>query len=197
MPSLFTRNRMKTVVLSSLLAAMVSFSAHAGIYPFSWNDTGPIPQGGPTFSVEHTISTVPSDLTISSIELFLTFNDSTSLTGDGTGIQGLLTLGTDVSSPFVGFYPVGTSIQGAQRVYDVVFSGASGSPGAGFNGLDPDDTWGLVLWDNATSAFQNGLVGWELDITAVPEPVNVALAVFGVCLAGAGAGRWALRRARA
>jgi hypothetical protein len=36
----------------------------------------------------------------------------------------------------------------------------------------------LVLWDNSTSGIENGLVSWRLDITAVPEPVTVALGVF-------------------
>jgi hypothetical protein len=41
----------------------------------------------------------------------------------------------------------------------------------------------LNLWDTSTSGIENGLVGWTLDVTAVPEPVNVALAVFGGLLA--------------
>jgi hypothetical protein len=66
----------------------------------------------------------------------------------------------------------------------VTFSGASGTPGAGFNGLDPNDTWALVLWDKSTSGIENGLVSWSLDITAVPEPVTLALICFGALAAG-------------
>jgi hypothetical protein len=36
--------------------------------------------------------------------------------------------------------------------------------------------------------------GWSLDITAVPEPVNVALGLFGVLFAGITAVRWWLNR---
>ena len=60
----------------------------------------------------------------------------------------------------------------------MTFPGSSGNPGTGFNGLNPNSTWSLVLWDNSTSGIENGLVGWSLDITAVPEPVNVALGIF-------------------
>jgi hypothetical protein len=45
--------------------------------------------------------------------------------------------------------------------------------------LNPNNTWGLVLWDNGHSGIENALVGWRLDITAVPKPVNVALICFG------------------
>jgi hypothetical protein len=44
--------------------------------------------------------------------------------------------------------------------------------------LNPNSTWGLVLWDNSSSGIENALVSWTLDITAVPEPENVALGCF-------------------
>jgi len=47
-----------------------------------------------------------------------------------------------------------------------------------FAGLNPNGTWTLFFAD--LSAGDVGtLQGWSLDITAVPEPVNVALAIFG------------------
>ena len=172
----------KLAALSSLLAALLGLSAHAGVYPFPFTDSGPIPQGGTVFSVEHTISGI--EHVITSVELILTFNDKTSLLGNSSGIQGLLNLGTLASSPFVSFQPVVTSTtSNGNRIYDVTFSGASGTPGAGFNGLDPNGTWGLVLWDSGTTGIENGLVSWSLDITAVPEPVTVALICFGALAA--------------
>jgi hypothetical protein len=167
----------KLAVLSSLLAGLFSLSVQATLYPFTYSDSGAIPQGGTPFSVEHAIGGIASSIT--SVEIILTFNDSSSLPGGPSGIQGLLNLGTDPSSPFVSFNPtLGTAGSGSQRIYDVTFSGTSGTPGTGFSGLDPNSTWGLVLWDNSSSGIPNGLVGWSLDITAVPEPVNVALGVF-------------------
>jgi hypothetical protein len=180
----FMNNHTKLTVLSSLLAALLSLSAQAGVYQYRPPGSGPIPQGGTAFSTEFTI---PASIehVITSVELILTFNDNASLRGDSTGIQGLLNLGTLSSSPFVSFQPVVTSTaSNGNRIYDVTFSGASGTPGAGFNGLDPNNTWALVLWDNSTSGIENGLVSWSLDITAVPEPVTLALICFGALAAG-------------
>jgi hypothetical protein len=183
MKASFIYKHTKLAVLSSLLAALLGLSARAGVYPFPFTDSGPIPQGGTVFSVEQTIGGI--EHVITSVELILTFNDTTSLLGNSSGIQGLLNLGTEASSPFVSFQPVVTSTTShGNRIYDVTFSGAYGTPGAGFNGLDPNSTWGLVLWDNGTTGIENGLVSWRLDITVVPEPVTVALICFGA-LAGA------------
>jgi hypothetical protein len=176
----FMSKHTKLAILSSLSAALFSLSAQAGIYGYTWNGSVPypqIPQGGTTLSFQHTFAGI--DYIITSVELILTFNDNASLTGPLiSGIQGHLILGTDVSSPYVNFYPVATSSSGQERIYDVTFSGPSDSPGTGFNGLNPNSTWGLVLWDNSSSGIENALVSWTLDITAVPEPENVALGCF-------------------
>ncbi len=46
-----------------------------------------------------------------------------------------------------------------------------------FNGLDPNGTWTLFFADRS-AGDQSTLVGWSLEITTVPEPVNVALGIF-------------------
>jgi hypothetical protein len=46
-----------------------------------------------------------------------------------------------------------------------------------FNNLNPNGTWTLFFSD-VSSGAQSQLVSWSLDITAVPEPVNVALGIF-------------------
>ena len=64
-----------------------------------------------------------------------------------------------------------------------------------FNSLDPNGTWTLFAAD-VSSGDQSTLVSWELDITAVPEPVTVALGIFGGLFALLGAAHlWRLRRA--
>jgi len=65
-----------------------------------------------------------------------------------------------------------------------------------FNGLTPNGTWTLFLSDVLSGPRSSTLVGWGLQITTVPEPANVALAIFGAA-AGVivGVQRW--RRARA
>lgn len=162
---------MKLAVTSSLMAALLCFSARAALYTYTPPGSGPIPQGGTVFSAEFTIPTTIESV-ITSIELTLIFNDNASLIGNSIGIQGLLNLGTDVGSPSVGFFPVVTSTgSGGNRIYDVVFSD--------FNSLDPNNTWGLVLWDNGSTGIENGLINWTLEISTVPEPTTVALICFG------------------
>jgi hypothetical protein len=171
----FMNKHTKLVVLSSLLAALFSLSAHAALYRFDYSNLGPIPQGGTAFSAEQAITGIASS--ISGIELVLTFNNNNSLSGNSSGIQGLLTLGTATNSPYVSFSPTVTSSSESKYVYDVTFSGSSGT---GFNGLNPNSTWSLTLWDgdSSTNGGKNELAGWTLDVTAVPEPVNVALGIF-------------------
>jgi hypothetical protein len=178
MNAAFMSQRTKRAVLSSLLATLLSVSAQAGFYPFSPPGSGTIPQDGTVFSTEYAIPYTIEHV-ITSVELILKFSDSASLTGNPlSGIQGLLNLGITAGSPFVSFSPTVTSTSGSYSIYDVTFTGASGTPGTGFNGLDPNSTWGLVLWDNSGSGIENSLVSWTLDITAVPEPENVALGCF-------------------
>jgi hypothetical protein len=178
----------KPAVLSGLLAVMFTLSAHAALYSYTDNTApGVVPQNGTTFSSQQVVSGIASSIT--SVEIILTFNDNASLTGTSSGIQGLLDLGTSTSSPFVSFEPTGTPVTGSQeRTYTATFSG--------LNGDNPNATWGLALWDTTSSGIDNGLVGWTLDITAVPEPVNVALAIFGVLFVGGSIGRFYLVRGR-
>jgi len=60
-----------------------------------------------------------------------------------------------------------------------------------FNGLDPNGSWTLFLNDTSFGD-ESQVLGWGLEITAVPEPVTVALGVFGTL----GTGAWAVRLAR-
>jgi hypothetical protein len=63
------------------------------------------------------------------------------------------------------------------------FDSASRVSFGSYNGLNPNGTWTLFIAD-LSAGGQSQLVSWELDITAVPEPVNVALGIFaGVFLA--------------
>jgi hypothetical protein len=57
------------------------------------------------------------------------------------------------------------------------FDSASRVNFGSFNSLNPNGTWTLFVAD-LSGGGQSQLVSWELDITAVPEPVNLALGVF-------------------
>jgi len=56
---------------------------------------------------------------------------------------------------------------------------------ASFNGSNPNGIWTLFFADESAGNTST-LNGWSLDITAVPEPVNVALGIFGGSLAVGG-----------
>jgi len=73
------------------------------------------------------------------------------------------------------------------------FDSASRVSFGSYNGMNPNGTWTLFLADLSAGA-QSQLVNWSLDITAVPEPVNVALAVFGGVVAAVTVGRSRLVR---
>ena len=65
---------------------------------------------------------------------------------------------------------------------------------ASFNGLDPNGDW-VIYFRDASPGGISTLNGWSVDVTAVPEPVNVALVVFAaVALLVQGRRSWRLRR---
>ena len=48
-----------------------------------------------------------------------------------------------------------------------------------YGGINPDGNWTLFFADLSAGGGQSELVNWSLSINAVPEPVNVALGIFG------------------
>ena len=61
-----------------------------------------------------------------------------------------------------------------------------------FNGLDPNGAWTLFFADLSGGA-KSTVTEWDMDITAVPEPTNVALASFGAMVAAWRFARWYTR----
>jgi hypothetical protein len=104
--------------------------------------------------------------------------------GFGGDLTGYLRLGNQVNSPYydlnsvVQAYPT-ISGSGVNFTVDVTSS---------FSGKDPNGTWTLFFADTSPVG-QTTVNGWSLDVTAVPEPVNVAMAIFGLALIGVGAAR--------
>jgi hypothetical protein len=68
------------------------------------------------------------------------------------------------------------------------FDSASRVSFGSYNGLNPNGTWTLFIAD-LSSGGQSQLVSWSLDITAVPEPVNVALGIVGAAFLAASLAR--------
>jgi hypothetical protein len=76
---------------------------------------------------------------------------------------------------------------GSPTVYSIDFSTTTYGSGfqSAFNGQNPNNTWTLFFADTVPGD-QTTLNGWSLNITAVPEPVNVALGVFAGLLVAVG-----------
>ena len=61
---------------------------------------------------------------------------------------------------------------------------------ANFNGSPADGNWTLYFADLANGGGTSLVEGWSLNITAVPEPANLALIIFGVSFMGFGIARY-------
>jgi hypothetical protein len=64
-----------------------------------------------------------------------------------------------------------------------------------FGGMDPNGQWTLYFADVVEGGGDATLLGWSLDITAVPEPMHIALGIFGGMLAIGGLLRRRLKQA--
>jgi hypothetical protein len=158
----------------SVLALMFSLSVQGALY----SDAGSVPQGGMSLSFEHVVTGDPC--AIDGVELVLTFSSSCHLDLDGSSIKGALILdpgGTGATTTYEAFSasvsPSGTS---GQQIYDLTFPA-----GGNFKGCNPNGTWALNLWDTGADGIENSLVSWSVNasgVTSVPEPANVALAIF-------------------
>ncbi|PYJ04944.1 MAG: PEP-CTERM sorting domain-containing protein [Verrucomicrobia bacterium] len=83
-----------------------------------------------------------------------------------------------LNAPYSAWQPDGRNIDpnSSPSTFD---SASRASFASTYTGKDPNGSWTLFFAD-MSAGEQSTLVSWELDFTAaVPEPVNVALAVFG------------------
>jgi len=180
------------------------------------NGSGPslglaIPDGNPSgLTSSLTVSGAGSALS----EVAVTLNVSGGYNGDlyaylvapnGTLVTLLNRVGTGSGDPIqsafgyatAGFNNVTLSDAGtggnihhaATPVSGTAYTPDGGSLGA-LNGSGPNGSWTLFFADES-AGYTSTLNGWSLDITAVPEPVNVALAIFF----GLGTLRWCLGKA--
>jgi len=108
-------------------------------------------------------------------------------------------LGTDFHNYGGAGVPTGTYQPDARKVDPLLVTDLSSRTAflSTFDNADPNGTWTIFFADMA-GGFQSTVIGWGLEINAVPEPVPLALAVFGV-LAGSirFARRWKHRRSSA
>jgi hypothetical protein len=186
--------------LQPFLAALLlaSVTAHGALFPSGTLNTI-IPDANPN-GISSTINVSGALPTI--IDVNVTINVSGGFNGDlyaylsynGILVPLLNRVGTSLSDPFgystAGFNNITLDDQAANgNIHNVPapVSGYSYQPDSGssslgnFNGANPNGTWTIFFADLASGggSSPSTLVSWSLDITAVPEPVNVALGIFG------------------
>ena len=203
-----------TLLAATLLTAVTAQGAmfYSGTDPLRSDNANinlAIPDGNPT-GVTSGITTSGLGLVFSGVTI--TINVSGGFNGDlyaylsygGHSSVLLNRIGQTGGNPFgsatAGFTSFTFSDTGTAGIHSI--TGTAGSPltgtyqpdGANLNTSftgNPNGKWTLYFADMATGGGNSSptLVNWSLDITAVPEPINVALGVFGVVFAGMAAGR--------
>jgi subtilisin-like proprotein convertase family protein len=183
------------------LALGLTLPAGASLYSFGTLNSqpalGPIPDNN---TLGLTESFTASGLAGNISSLTLTFQLQG---GAASDLSGYLRLGNTSGSPY---YSLTSLIQGqtlsAGSPTTVTLDFNSVTYGSGFstafNGQNPNDVWTLFFADTVAGDTTT-LNGWSLDIgtAAVPEPVNIALGVFGALAAGLGLVRVVQRKSAA
>jgi len=113
----------------------------------------------------------------------------TSATSTGNAIQGhVVNVAAGFNNISLNDAGSGGNIHNVASPVSGISYTADGGTLSAFNGANPNGTWTLFFADQSAGNTST-LDGWSLDITAVPEPVNVALAIFGAGFVGMGAVR--------
>lgn len=222
---------MKKLVMSLVLAVSAVWPVSGSLIYSSGNVNGSgtslntaIPDGNPSgISFGLNVSGATATLTVVTVTLNISggYNGNlyAYLAYNGTLVTLLNRVGTGSGGPIqqtfgfstTGFNNVLLSDAGTDgNIHNIATPGSGptyaytpdGGSLASFNGLNPNGTWTLFISDMSAGNVST-MNGWSLDITAVPEPVEVALGVFGVCVAitwlvrcvrggfsGGGVGEW-------
>jgi len=204
-------NTMKSQTLIGLLAVILGVGVARGtLYTETFGGVNTaIPDGNPVgVSFGETVSDIPGASTVSGLTVDLSVSGGYNgnlyaylVAPNGTLVMLLNQPGTTISNPF-GYAGSGLnvtlsdsaagSIQTTPETPGSVFSGtfqAAGTLGA-VSGSAADGTWTLYFVDEVAGSGQATLNGWSLGITAVPEPVNLAMIISGTGLVGFGTIRY-------
>jgi hypothetical protein len=159
---------MKRQIAAMILGLGVCATAQAGLWTFT--SGGVVYDDNPIgFTDAHVISGENSS--ISSVVFTLTVSG-----GYDSDLAGYLRLGNTAGSPDYAI-SLGSLMDGGNGSHTYSYTLDASSPS--FYNLNPNDTWTLFLADQSPGG-QDSVVSWSLDITAVPEMENEALALFGV-----------------
>ena len=173
MNSIIQRLRKNNQTMRSKLAVLalgfvLCLSAHGAVYSFTgpFENGGVIPDNNPIGLTDaHNITGEPTSIT----SIILTLHISGNYVDDLTGY---LRLGNQSSSPS---YDLTSNLSSGANDYTLNLSST-------FSTYNPNDTWTIFFADTSPGG-ENTLISWGLNITAVPEPINIALGIFGVAVA--------------
>ena len=200
----------KSILIAMVLTLLTAvLNAGASLYPI-----GSIPDGSPVgVSFTGTYDQAAPGATVSGLTVDLSISGGYNgnlyaylVSPNGTMVLLLNQPGATISNPF-GYAGSGFnvtlsdaaagSIQTTPETAGSTFSGNYQAAGtlANFNGSVADGNWTLFFADETAGGGQAILNGWSLNITAVPEPANIALVIFGMGFVGFGIIRY-FRNAR-
>jgi hypothetical protein len=177
---------MKLKQLTTVLLLALGLSARAGV-DFTYGGSAAAIADNNTIGLAESQSVSGLGSSVSAVTLNFTLAG-----GFGTDLTGYLRLGNSTSSPYYSL----TSLVQANSTISSGGVNFSVNVGSAFSGYNPNDTWTLFFADTSAGGTTTLNGGWTLDVTAVPEPVNVALGIFGAGLLALGGLRvWRARRA--
>ena len=186
---MFARNLMRIVLIAGMLL-IGGWSRASVIYTQTFSPNASVPAGNvPTvFNGNFT-----ADPNAGNAVLLITVQ--LNVTGGYSGLFSLALTGPDGSTTVDLIYQPGTATSGLNLTLadtgTTITSGSNLSGGtwapyaplSGLNGQTANGVWTLAFANEAGPA--DTLNSWTLNITVVPEPVNVALGVFGILFATA------------
>jgi hypothetical protein len=200
------------IQLGVLALLLWGAGARGGLFTEVFNPgSTTIPDGNPVgVAFSGVVSDVPSGKTVSGLNVSFTVSGGHNgdlyaylVAPNGTRVTLLDQPGVTGENPF-GYAGSGFNtfkLSGAGESSIQTTAEPAGLPVSGiyqpaaslnFNNSMVDGTWRLFFADLASGGGTSVLSSWSLEITTAPEPVNVALGVFG----GLGAVAWAVRRWR-
>jgi subtilisin-like proprotein convertase family protein len=196
----------KKILLLTMPLLLAVASARGTLYTETFSPGTVIPEGSPVgVTITGSVSGIPAGMTVGALTVGVDISG-----GYNGGLFAYLVApnGTTVmlmNQPGVGVNGFGASgaglnitlsDAGGTSIQDVtsgsVLSGTYSAAGSlsGFNGSAADGTWTLFFADLTSGGGSPDLLSWSLGITAVPEPVSLALVV----LLGLLALHWCLGR---
>jgi subtilisin-like proprotein convertase family protein len=200
----------KQILLGTMTVLLAVASARGTLYTETFSGVNAsIPDGNPVgVTISGSVSDIPSGMTVGGLTVGL--NISGGYNGDlyaylvapngtlvmlmnqpGVGVNGYGASGAGMNITLSD--AGGTSIQ--NETSGSVLGGSYSAAGSlsGFNGSAADGTWTLYFADLSNGGGTSELNSWSLGITAVPEPVTLALVVFVAMLLAMAGLRWARR----